>query len=99
MTATVEEIIEERTRSRATPAQILDGLEHGGNPFNPTFLAKDIYNAKAAIRRKALGNLTPIQALIDYLYVGDWWVKHLKDREDRVTHLFFSKTSCHTILK
>ena len=93
------EVIKERTRTRDTPAQIIQGFHLREDEDNSTFKARDIYNEKAAIRRECLGPLTLTQHVLRYLHSGGWYVKYLKDQMDRVIHLFFSKTSCHKILK
>jgi hypothetical protein len=60
-------------------------------------VSRDIYNERAAIRRKQLGGLTPIEALLKVLDEDDEWLSEVKIDENthRVTHLFF--TLSHSI--
>lgn len=100
MTSSVKQAIITQTGSRATPGDIIYGLHEGLDEEDPVFKHRDIYNAKAEIRRQNLGPLTPTQALLKWLHASDdWYIKFLKDQKDRVTHLFFSRRSCHEMLK
>ena len=101
LTSSVQETIMTQTNGRAAPNDIIHSLHQGLDEEDPVFKHRDIYNLKAAMRRQKLGPLSPIQALIRSLHAsdGDWYVKFLKDQKDRVTHLFFSRKSCHETLK
>jgi hypothetical protein len=88
-----------QSRARITPRQMLTTLRLDNDPDNPMFKAADIYNVKAALRRDALGPLTPIQALLQNLHRDDWHCEYLKDRLDRVTHLFVIKKTSKELLK
>ncbi len=99
LTTQVEDKIISQTATRATPQDVLYDLQKD-HEEDPIFNARDIYNAKAKIRRKKLGPLTPTQALLQWLHQTDeWYVKFLKDAKNRVTHLFFSRKSCQEMLK
>ena len=63
------------------------------------FHSRDIYNAKIAIRRKALESLTSVQILMRQLNDDDWKFDYQKNDRDQITHLFFFKASSHRILK
>jgi len=54
-----KEEIETRTASRSIVGEIVDSLYIDSDKENPNFVVRDIYNAKASIRRIALGLLTP----------------------------------------
>ena len=47
--------------------------------INPMIKPRDIYNLKAQLRRKDLGPLTPIQALMRELDQEDWIYKFQKN--------------------
>jgi len=68
LTNQIKDGIANQSRARITPRQILTALRLDSDPDNPMFKAADIYNAKAALRRDALGPLTSIQALIQNLH-------------------------------
>lgn len=100
MTPEVRDQIRKQTLAGDTPAQIITSLHLDCDEDDPIFIAQDIHNARARMKRVSLGPLTPTQALLQWLHKrGDWYVKYLKDQKERVTHLFFSRTSCHKILK
>ena len=110
ITPAIADEIVRLTKVQMKPSQILSSLRLGQtddiNDNNPLFKRQDIYNAKAEIRHKALGRLTPIQALMQELNRPHWYVRrrcnvyilncsrnsfYLKDNLDRITHLYFSK--------
>ena len=99
MTSEVKERIKAETKSRAKPSEMVDRLRDDQDEEAPLFTSMDIRNAKTSIRRETLGFLSPIQALLRSLQAGDWWIRLLKDANEHVTHLFFSKPSAHLFLK
>ena len=57
-------------------------------------------NVKFKARYRILGHLIPTQALLKRLHTSDkWYVWFLKDSKDRVTHLFFARSSSQEMLK
>ena len=99
MTHEVKQNIAQQSRTQATPATILTSLRlNGDDPEDPLFKSKDIYNARAAIRRRALGPLTPIQALMKFLNQAEYHLQYEKDEADQITRLFFFKESSQQIL-
>ena len=99
MTSEVQDRIIAETKSRAKPSEMLDRLRDGQDEEAPLFTAMDVKNAKYNIRRKKLGFLSPIQALVQALEAGDWWMRLLKDGNEHITHLFFSRPSAQLFLK
>lgn len=91
--------IRRQSRVDVPPAKILSSLRLDQNEENPLFKKQDIYNAKQEIRRKGLGALTPIQALMKQLRRDDWHFSYAKDERDQITQLFFSRVSSMKILK
>ena len=79
ITPAIADEIVRATKVQMKPSQILSSLRLGQtddiNDNNPLFKRQDIYNAKAEIRRKALGRLTPIQALMQELNRPHWYVR------------------------
>jgi hypothetical protein len=67
--------------------------------INSMFSTRDIYNFKTQLRRDALDSLTSVQILIREFDERDWMFQLQKNVEDQITHLFFSKDSCQSILK
>ena len=71
ITPTIISKIEQRTQINLKPEAIIDLLRLSqGENFNnnkPTYKTKDIYNINARLRRKNLGVLTSIQALMQKL--------------------------------
>ncbi|KFA77851.1 hypothetical protein S40288_09761 [Stachybotrys chartarum IBT 40288] len=61
------------------------------------FIAKDIYNDRAALRRAMLGGLTPTQAWIHLLRTQKVWHKILYDPDDdqKVMGVFWMYAWCH----
>ena len=99
MTDEVKQNIEQQSRTQATPATILTSLRLSGNDSeDPLFKSKNIYNARAAIRRRALSSLTPIQALMKFLNQAEYYLQYEKNEADQITRLFFSKESSQQIL-
>lgn len=69
--AAVYEAIDEAAGQ--APAQILDNLRKA-NPAT-TIQPRDVYNARARLRRRRLGKYTPIQALLKALHQHNWFMK------------------------
>lgn len=84
MTPQIKQSIETQSNLNIPPQKIIAGLRVDGDDENPRFLAKDIYNAKAMVKRKNLGSLTSIQALLRNLDREDWYYKHEVDDYDQV---------------
>ena len=99
MTDEIKERIAAESKTRAKPTEMVDRLRDDHDEESPLFTTRDILNQKQAIRREALGFKTPIQALLHSLRDGDWWFRFLKDSNDHVIHLFFSKPSAHLFIK
>ena len=61
-----------QSKNHNTPSQILDNFREESELKNQGILvkARDIYNAKRTIKRRALGGLTPTQALLKMLIGG-----------------------------
>ena len=77
-----------------------DEEESEGHEIVPIFKKKDFYNIKADIRRDSLGNFTPTQAMFNTLSKNDdFYVRHILDEHDRLSHLFFSQKSQHEFIK
>ena len=76
ITPTITSEIERGTQVNLRPGAIIDSLRLSqGENFNddePTYKTKDIYNIKAELRRKNLGVLTSIQALMQKLSTPTW---------------------------
>lgn len=76
MTPAITSEIERGTQVNLKPGAIVDSLRLGqGKNFNdnePTYKTKDIYNIKAELRRKNLGVLSSIQALMQKLNTPAW---------------------------
>jgi hypothetical protein len=65
-----------------------------------TVKLRDIYNAKAKFKRDRLGELTPVESLIEALQKDDDWAIDLQlDEQGRVHTLFFSHTSMIQMLR
>ena len=68
------------TRAESRPAQIVTKLRLNEDAENPLIKSRDVYNIKATARAKALGSLTPMQALLVLLYANnDWFVRVKKN--------------------
>ena len=99
MTDEVKQNIEQQSRTQATPATILTSLRLSGNDSeDPLFKSKNIYNARAAIRRRTLSPLTSIQALMKFLNQTEYYLQYEKNEADQITRLFFFKESSQQIL-
>lgn len=93
------QIIQWSADRTCTTATMLYNLNRN-HEEDPIWTKRDIQNAKYKIRQRMLEGLTPTQALLKWLHASDeWYVVFLKDSRDRVTHLFFSRKSCHKMLK
>ena len=98
-TSEVEAMIITQSADRATPGDILHKLNKG-HEEDPIWKTRDIYNVKWNVRHRMLGPLTPTQALLRWLHDDDeWYIRLLKDPNDRVTYLFFTRTSYQEMLK
>ncbi len=98
MTEEVRESISSLTKSGVRPTQVLTHLRLGANQENPFFTRHDVYNVKDQQRRQALGVLSPVQALLQNLERESWFWQYEKDELDRITKLFFSRSSCRDML-
>lgn len=101
MTSEVQDAIRQEAKSGARPQEMLVRIRGDENEDNPRITDKDVRNTEAAIRRQALGPLTPAQALLQRLlhHENDWWIRYLKDANEHVTHLFYSRASAHKFVK
>lgn len=76
LTSAIISEIERGTQVNLKPGAIVHLLRLAqGENFNdnePTYKIKDIYNVKAELRRKNLGALSPIQALMQKLNTPTW---------------------------
>ena len=97
----MREDIVSMTRAGSRPAQIITKLRLNEDAENPLIKNRDIYNIKAATRAKALGSLTPTQALLILLHANDdWFVRVKKDPStQRLEHMFFARKSSQELLK
>jgi len=98
MTEEVRESISSLTKAGVRPTQVLTHLRLGANQENPFFTRHDVYNVKDQQRRQALGVLSPVQALLQNLERDSWFWQYEKDELDRITKLFFSRSSCRDML-
>lgn len=77
LTPAITSEIERGTQVNLKPGAIVDSLRLAqGENFDdnePTYKTKDIYNVKAELRRKNLGALSPIQALMQKLNTPTWY--------------------------
>ena len=64
MTREVLAEIAKRVKQGSKTATILGGLRMNHDEENPIFKTRDVYNARAYLRQKELGPLTPTQALM-----------------------------------
>ena len=85
MTSAVHQEIAHQSRIGVSSSQILTGLRLDTDEETPLFKRTDIYNAKARIRRHALGPYTSVQALMQELLRDDWFFKHEQDEYNRIT--------------
>ena len=92
MTDEVKQNIEQQFKTQITSATIFINFRLSDNDSeNSLFKSKNIYNAKAAIRRKALSSLTLIQALMKFLNQTKYYLQYEKNEADQITRLFFFK--------
>ena len=98
LTADVIANIDNQSKAHATPSQILTSMRLQED--NCALKTKDIYNVKQAIRRKALGYLSPIQSLLNALEKENWFYKYeTTPISKEITHLFFVEKNTVDILK
>jgi len=98
MTEETRKSITSLTKAGVRPRQILTHLRLDADQENPFFTRHDVYNVKNQQRRQALGVLSPVQALLQNLERESWFWQYEKDELDRVTKLFFSRSSCRDML-
>ena len=90
-----------------TPSQILDNFREECKLKNQGILvkARDIYNAKRIIKQRALGGLTPTQALLKMLISGKTKntkkqvFKARKNTQGQLTYLFFANRRAFKLLR
>ncbi len=99
MTEEVQESISSLTKVGVRSTQVLTHLRLDADEENPFFTRHDIYNVKNQQRRQAFGVLSPVQALLHNLERESWFWQYEKDELDRITKLFFSRSSCRDMLK
>lgn len=100
MSGETQDEISRQLSINVAPSQVLSSLRVDDPAVNNAHITRrDIYNINADLRRRNLGSLTAIQALIRELDRDDWVYEMKKDNQNRVTHLFFSKGSCQQLLK
>lgn len=101
MTQDIRDSIVNQTRIGNKPSKIIHSLQLDHDDENPMLKARDVYNIKAEARSKALGSLTPIQALMRQLIVDeDWFVrKETAPTTERLESLFFVRKSSQKILE
>lgn len=85
----VMEVIKNQSRVDIAPAKIITTLRLDTDEENPMLKPQDIYNAKAAIKRRALGGFTPVQALMHQLDRENWTYNYEKNDRDQIKRLFF----------
>ena len=92
MTDEVKQNIEQQFRVQITFATIFINFRLSDNNSEDfLFKSKNIYNARTAIKRKALSSLTSIQALIKFLNQTKYYLQYEKNEADQITRLFFFK--------
>lgn len=105
MTPEFMEIIRQRTQQTSTPGQILDSFRDEAENKDKRLLvkARDIYNAKRTIKRRALGGFTPMQALLKMLLgkknAKKWVFEARKNCYGQLTHLFFANRKVFKLLR
>jgi hypothetical protein len=92
-----QKTIERMSNAGAAPKVILATLrqEHPAT----LLIAKDIYNAKAQLRNKALNGRTPLEMLLDDLKKEDVIHAHEHDDHGRITRFFFAPTKAVQLLR
>lgn len=90
LTTNVRQSIADMTTAGVQPRQILCSLREKAPDL--LLAARDVYNARADIRRENLGSKTPIQALLVFLTEDAQWVTkfELYPTTSQVTRLFFA---------
>ena len=73
MTDNIQKTIVNQTRAGAKPKEIISNLRLDCDKEDPILKQRDVYNTKAKARSKALGSLTPIQALLHWLDIQEDW--------------------------
>ncbi|KAI8568648.1 hypothetical protein RHMOL_Rhmol02G0216800 [Rhododendron molle] len=89
--------IKQMTMAGIPPRQILTSLRQSNS--NCKAIARTVYNAKAAIKKKVLAGRTMIQALFDELCQGDFTFDIKRDGNGHLTHLFFAHPSSIALTK
>lgn len=96
----VKKLIISQTRVEASSKQVIAAIRTDMDEENPLVKPKDVYNERAAQRRKHLGPYTPVQALMVELHKRtDWYTHYVEDDDDRNERLFFAMVSFQKILK
>jgi hypothetical protein len=83
-----KDTIDSMTRAGAAPKQILTAIRQQDPDTFVT--ASDVWNDRKAMRARALGIKSPIEALLDNLSTPEWVFDVKKDSENRVQCLFFA---------
>ena len=100
MTDEIKNTIVVQTRINSSTKHILSAIRLDTEEENPVFKARDIYNHRAAKRLEELGPYSPLQAFMVELSQRDsWFVRYTVDGRNRITKLFFAKTSSQRILR
>ena len=100
MTKNIKDKIVVQTRIHFSIKQILSGLRFDDDKENSIVKPLDIYNIRAKHRREELRLYNAVQTLMLELSEEEsWYTKHTVDHHDRITKLFFAKTSAQKILK
>ena len=66
---------------------------------NSMFIARNVYNFQAQLRRNELKSLTFIQALIREFKRKNWIYEFQKNEKNRIINFFFTRDICQQILK
>lgn len=103
LTEEVVEVIKNQSRVDIAPAKTITTLRLDTDEENPMFKSQDIYNAKAEIKRQALGGFTPIQTLMHQLDREDWIYSYEKNDRDQIMRFFFlevlQKKYCNSTMR
>ncbi|KAF7140583.1 hypothetical protein RHSIM_Rhsim06G0117200 [Rhododendron simsii] len=89
--------IKQMTMAGIPPRQILTSLRQSNS--NCKAIARTVYNAKAAIKKKVLVGRTMIEALFDELGQGVFTFDIKRDGNGHLTHLFFAHPSSIALTK
>ena len=99
MTDEIKQNIEQQFKIQITFATIFISFRLSDNDSeNFLFKSKNIYNARTAIRKRALSLLTSIQALLKFLDQTKYYLQYEKNEADQITRLFFFKNFFQQIL-